>query len=148
MLYVTYWAGNDIFAIAAPEIELVLPYASLKVTPRLHPAFAGTLNFHSEPVPVLDASVLLGAAPVQEMLNTRILLCPGTEATQWRRYGLAAERVTAELRLNEDEFVPAAAGNPGMAFAGRLARWHGRLIQRITPSQVITPSVREQLWTA
>jgi hypothetical protein len=52
------------------------------------------------------------------------------------------------LRLDEDEFVPAAAGNPGTAFAGPLARWQGRLIQRITPSQVVTPSVREQLWPA
>jgi chemotaxis signal transduction protein len=148
VLYVTYWAGNDLFAIAAPEIELVLPYASLKVTPKLHPAFAGTLNFHAEPVPVLDANVLLGATPVQEMVNTRILLCPGSEATQGRRFGLVAERVTAELRLEEDEFVPPAAGNAGTAFAGPLARWQGRLIQRITPSQVVTPAVREQLWPA
>jgi chemotaxis-related protein WspB len=146
MLYVTSWVGSDGFAIPAAEIDLVLPYASLKATPKLHPAFAGTLNFHGEPVPVLDANVLLGAPPVRELMNTRILLCPGTKVTEGRRFGLAMERVAAELRFQEDDFVPAVAGTPETSFAGPLARWEGHLIQRISPSKILTPAVRGQLW--
>ena len=147
MLFILFSAGADSYAIAAGEVEEVVPFARLKELPHTHPAIAGLLNFRGQPVPVLDMNCLLGKPPVQESFTTRILLCRGLLlAEPDRLLGLAAENVIATQRIEESEFRA-----PGASFAGApLIGWihelpDGRYLQRIHPGWILSEEVAQQL---
>jgi len=147
MLFILFSAGDDLYGIAAGEVEEVVPFAQLKALPQTHPALAGLLNFHGQPVPVLDLSQLLGGRPAETFLTTRILLCRGALASAPERLlGLLAENAVATRDLDESAFRPPGAAPPDAPHAGSVYEMpDGRYLQRIHPARILPAAVTREL---
>ena len=147
MLFILFSAGEDSYAIAAGEVEEVVPFARLKEVPHTHSALAGLLNFRGQPVPVLDMNQLLGRAGVEACHTTRILLCRGLlEAEPERLLGVVAENVVATQQIEESDFRPPGARAEESPFVGWIHEMpDGRYLQRIHPGRILPEPVLRQL---
>jgi chemotaxis-related protein WspB len=147
MLFILFSAGADSYAIAAGEVEEVVPFARLKELPHTHPAIAGLLNFRGQPVPVLDMNRLLGKPPVQECFTTRILLCRGLLPSEpTRLLGVVAEKVISTRRIEPSDFRAPGASFEGAPFIGWIHEMpDGGYLQRIHPDRILPEEVARQL---
>jgi chemotaxis-related protein WspB len=74
MLYMLFSIVGDRYALPAKEIVEAIPVAALKKVPGAPAYLAGLLNYHGQPVPVIDLSAMVMDIPSQQRLSTRILL--------------------------------------------------------------------------
>lgn len=147
MLFMLFRAGNDDYAIAASEVEEVVPFARLKALPGTHPALAGLLNFRGRPVPVFDVNQLLGQPPVAIFFTTRILLCRNALAGYPEQLlGLVAENVVETGSFAATAFLPPGAAARDARHLGKIHEMAaGRYLQWIHPGQILTPEMIEEL---
>ena len=147
MLFMLFSAGNDDYAIAASEVEEVVPFARLKALPGTHPALAGLLNFRGRPVPVFDVNQVLGQPPVEAFFTTRILLCRNSLAGHPEQLlGLVAENVVETGSFDPAAFQPPGAAAQDSRHLGRIHEMaNGRYLQWIHPAQILSPEMVGEL---
>lgn len=150
MLFLLFSAQGGRYAIATREVAEVTPFARLKSMPCCHPALAGLLNLRGEPVPVLDMNLLCGgeqAAPVEERLDSRIILCKGAlESAPERLLGLLAEQVTDTRVLDVKDFVQPGVSSPAVRWPGQIYEdKNGSYIQWIHPARILSAEVSREL---
>ena len=147
MLFVLFSAGDDRFAISSRQVEEILPLAQLKSLPHSHPAFAGLLNYHGTPIPILDFNVLLGLPPVEPCFVSRIMLCNATFGNRPPRLlGLLAQKVTETRNLPEFKFIDPGARPSDAGYLGKIyEETDGRFLQWIHPEKILPQAVLEEL---
>ena len=74
MKQLLFHIGADRYALRLRDVVRVLPLLELKRLPLAPDAVAGLMDFHGQSVPVIDLSLLAGAAPGRQHFDTRILL--------------------------------------------------------------------------
>jgi len=148
MLFILFSAGDDSYAIAANEVEEVVPYARLKSLPQTHPALVGLLNFHGQPIPVLDVNQMLGQKPVEELFTTRILLCRGVLRSEPEKLlGLVAENVIETLHTDEKAFRSSGVSSGEAPYAGPIFEMaDGRYLQRVHVSRILPEELARKLF--
>lgn len=148
MLYLLFQVGNDSYALAARHVVEVLPLVDLKGVPRAPASFAGMLNYHGAPVPVLDlAGILLGRSSAARM-NTRLVVIEHQDSSGRKSLlGLLAERTTDMLRREESDFVPSGLATGQSRHLGPVTVESGRLVQRIEIEHLMLPDIGGPLVT-
>ncbi|MES3024371.1 MAG: chemotaxis protein CheW [Pseudomonadota bacterium] len=144
MKVLTILIGAERYGLRLAALSRVLPAAQLKQLP-LAPAFvAGVLDFHGQPVPVIDLARLAGGAALAPCFDSRIILLDYPVDGGTRLLGLLAEHVTGV------ETVPDAAfGDCGVRaapFLGQVAGTAAGMLQLIEPAQLLTADVRALLF--
>lgn len=148
MLFLLFQLGNDHYALDAGQVAEVLPLVSLKQIPLAPPAVAGVFDFRGEPVPVVDLSQLALGRPAHRRLSTRIILAHYSDAHgEPRLLGLIAEKVTETMRRDPSDFVTTGVDLDAAPYLGPVATDARGLIQRVDVDQLLTPPVRELLFS-
>jgi chemotaxis-related protein WspB len=143
MLFLLFQLGTDRYAIEAGRVREVLPLVNLKQLPNAPPGIAGVMDYHAEPVPIIDLSQLALGVPARHLMSTRIILVNyQREPGDTRPLGLIAEGATETLRCGEQEFVDPGISVTSSLYLGPVAVVAGSIIQRIEVEALLSPFVQ------
>ncbi len=93
---------SERWAIAASEIQAVIPLVDLQKMPHSHPTIAGLLNYHGQRLPVVDVSVAIAQRQAPPLMSTRIVIIEKQHsAKQPQRMGLIVDRASKTEQLTE-----------------------------------------------
>jgi chemotaxis-related protein WspB len=140
--------GDDRYALDALQIAEVLPLVGVKEVPKAPSGVAGILDYHGVPVPLIDLSQLALGRPARRRLGTRIILVNYSVSNGASHLlGLLAERATEIIHRNPTDFVASGVGNDAARYLGPVAADPQGMLQWIKIDELLTSSVRDQLFT-
>lgn len=147
MLYLTFQADENAFAMDTGRVALVAPCARLMPIPGAPQAIAGVMNFHGEPLAVLDLKMIIAGKACRRLMGTRIIVARhrlrnGSE----KLLGLMAEWVTGLVRKEERDLMERAANSPGVECLDGIFREGGRLIQIVDPEKVVPAELEKTVF--
>jgi chemotaxis-related protein WspB len=148
MLFVLFHIGSDRYALDAKGVAEVLPLLDIKEIPQTPAGVAGAINYRGEPVPVIDLCAMALGRPAARKMNTRIILVryPDSRGVA-RLLGLIAEKATETIRREASEFSMTGIANDGAPYLGPVASDGQGLIQWVAPDKLLSPAVRDVLFT-
>lgn len=147
MLYLMFRIGADRYVLDIGQIEQVLPYLAVKELPGVPPGIAGIVDYHGEPVPLVDLSLMALGRPVAALMSTRIILVRYESGDgQIHRLALCAEKVVSTIRREPSDFVPTGveAGMP--AYLGPVVTDEKGVIQLVRVEALLSDEVRAVLF--
>jgi len=148
MLCLLFEIAGDKYALDVAQVTEVLPLVDLKKIPHGPPEIAGACNYRGTPLPVVDVSQLAVGEPARPRLSTRIVVVHYQESDGvWRRLGLLVEKATETIRKPASDFVASGVANPWAPYLGPMATDRGGLIQRIDIATLLSPYLKELLFT-
>lgn len=147
MLFLLFHLGKDRYVLDGSQVEQVLPLMDAKAIPGAPRGIVGAINYHGEPVPLIDlAELTLGraAAPV---MSTRIILVryAGANGVE-HRLAICAERVVETMRRDPQAFVATGveAGTP--PYLGPVAADAQGLVQWVRAENLLSDEIRAILF--
>ncbi len=140
MLFLRFTLDDAPYLLPASQVAEVTPLPELKPLPGAPAGIAGVVDYHGQPVPVLDLALLATGRPSAVRLSTRLILLHHTD----RLLGLLAECATDTVRLDDTAF--AEPGSTAAPWLGRVAPTPEGLAQRILLDHLLSPSVRASLF--
>ena len=137
--------GADRYGVPLRALVRVLPLVELKQLP-LAPAYvAGLMDFHGQPVPVIDLCRLAGVAEANDDFDTRILVvdyvAPDGSA---HLLGLLAEHVRGTQEIADRSL--SNAGVTAAPFLGQVASDSEGMIQLVELAYLLTAQLRALLF--
>jgi chemotaxis-related protein WspB len=150
MLFLVFRLGEDRYAIEATQVVEVLPLVNWKCVPGAPRGVAGIIDYRGLPVPLIDLTQLALEKPSRKWMSTRIILVNYGEDSSSQRHvlGLMAEQATETLRRTEEEFAASGLAAPAAPYLGSVTTGPAGTIQRIEIKNLLTESVRMQLFPA
>jgi chemotaxis-related protein WspB len=136
--------GTERYGLRLAALSRVLPAAQLKHLPLAPAWIAGVLDFHGQPVPVIDLARLSGLGATKPCFDSRIILLDYAVGDGVRLLGLMAEHVTGIETVPDDAF--ADCGVNSAPFLGRVAGTAAGMLQLIEPAGLLTDKVRALLF--
>ncbi len=103
MLFLTFTAGPNRYAVDAARVVEIVPRVELRPIPHAPAFLVGILGYRGQAVPVIDLSLLLGAAPCRDRLSTRIILVNDTSGGHNRGKQDRGEPLGATGRSQSDQ---------------------------------------------
>ncbi|MCJ8141846.1 chemotaxis protein CheW [Ancylobacter sp. A5.8] len=147
MLFLMFRIGADRYVLDVDQIEQVLPLMAAKEVPGAPYGVVGVINYHGDPVPLVDLSQMATGTPSTPVMSTRIILVryPMPEGEPVR-LALCAERAIEAIKREPADFVATGleAGTP--AFLGPVAADEQGLIQWVKAQALLTDEIREILF--
>ena len=128
MLLLLFKIGVDRYAIAATEVEEVLPLVHLHHVPQAPAGVAGIFDYHGKMLPVVDLSELMHGRKSTSRISTRIILVRCPADPRIRTYGLIAEQTTETLRRQPEAFVSSGLRVGGVPVRERVTTDAGGVI--------------------
>jgi chemotaxis-related protein WspB len=166
MLLLTFTVGPNRYAVDVKRVIEVLPRVDLVAIPHAPAVLTGLLEYRGSVVPVLDLALLLGSAPCQDCLSTRIILVDDTvrdhnlqyqdqdasrgqlETRQANRksdpsfLGLVAEHVSDLTYVQPEQIKPAPVLLPQAPYLGAIIQTDHGIVQLIVVEQVRLASIQ------
>jgi chemotaxis-related protein WspB len=160
MLLLTFTAGANRYAVDVARVVELVPRVELRVVPHAPAFLAGLLGYRGKVVPVIDLGLLLGAAPCQDRLSTRIILVndapgghnrleedrgrpagePGRPRSDQDRdghlLGLIAEQVSDLAQVRPEQVVPAPMHLPQAPYLDAIAQTDQGFVPLIAPEKL------------
>lgn len=140
MMHLLFRLGPESFAVAAGDIDAVLPCPDLEPL-TLAPAYvAGLLRYREAVIPVLDLKLLSGAEPCERLISTRIILVGNAKGAG---LGLLVEDAMDMLDLEAPEtLAPAVLGARRHWLAPMVFDTTQGLVQIVDWRDLLTPELR------
>lgn len=98
----TFWVGDEEFAIDILEIQEILKVPSITQVPRVPAPVLGITSLRGTIVPVLDLRRFLGVEPREPRRDTRVLVL----RAHGEPVGVVVDRVVSVQRLERDTIEP------------------------------------------
>jgi chemotaxis signal transduction protein len=141
MHHLLFRVGSECFAISLRDIEVILPVPILEPLSGVGPGVVGLLRFRERRIPVIDVSVLRGAAPIRPLISTRLVLLQ-SPATTPSRLALMVEHALEVVELAPADALPNAVSDerdywlfPEVISSGpflvRIANWTKLLTEEL-----------------
>jgi chemotaxis-related protein WspB len=147
MLFLIFQLGGDWYALNTAHVVQVLPQVVWKQLPQSVPGIAGVLDYHGNPVPLVDLTELLLGVPAKRQMSTRIILAHYVDRNgATHLLGLIAEQATETIRRAPTDFVDPGVSADGAPFLGPVAKDERGLIQLIEPRTLLSQSVCDALF--
>ncbi|MDO9542768.1 MAG: chemotaxis protein CheW [Kiritimatiellia bacterium] len=148
MLLLTFKAGENEYALETTRVLRIAPRVKLRSCPDTPAYIAGILNFRSEPVVVVDLSMLINHAPCARLFSTRIIITEYSRANNRQiLLGLMAESVAAFMKNDQLDFTENVLKTPGVNYLGKMFRAGDQLIQFVKVEEIV-PAELENMLTA
>ena len=149
MLLVVFHAGRERFGLDAGQIIEIVPLVRLAPVQHAPAWVAGLCNYRGSVAPVIDVSALLAGEPSRNLLSTRILLInyPGRSGES-HLLGLLAERVLETITCSPADFQASGIATPAAPYLGEVLVEGGRMLRRITTSELLPPEVQDLLFSS
>ena len=160
MLLLTFTAGDNRYAVDVARVVELVPRVGLRPIPHAPAYLAGLLGYRGQVVPVIDLGALLGAAPCQDRLSTRIILvndAPGDHNRQkddrdepagqpgqprpgpdrhGSLLGLIAEQVIDLTPVRTEQVVPAPVRLPQAPYLDAIAQLDQQFVPLIAVEKI------------
>ncbi|HZW33359.1 MAG TPA: chemotaxis protein CheW [Isosphaeraceae bacterium] len=160
MLLLTFTAGAKDYAVDVARVVELVPRVELRAVPHAPAYLAGLLGYRGQVVPVIDLGVLVGAAPCQDRLSTRIILVNDAPGDPHRRaldrnnpvgqpgqprpgpdrhgslLGLIAEQVIDLTPARPEQVVPAPVHLPQAPYLDAIAQLDHRFLPLIAVEKI------------
>jgi chemotaxis signal transduction protein len=111
--------GERALAVDLRWIHEVCPLVNIRPLPQAPVWLRGLFDFHGQLLPVVDAGVMLGGAPVQQCVGARILLLHGPmndePGAPKATYGLLVDSVSDILNVGASDLRPVPQINSEVA---------------------------------
>jgi chemotaxis-related protein WspB len=170
MLLLTFTAGANQYAVDVAQIIELVPRVELHKIPHAPAALAGLLSYRGKVVPVIDLGLLLGVAPCQERLSTRIILVNDSPQDHHRRnrdgggsseetdspeakqkpdpnlLGLMAECVCDLTYIEPEHVVPTPVSLPRALYLGDIFRTKAGIVQLMDSPGLAPLDLLESRW--
>lgn len=147
MVYLLFQIGADRYALEAGKIFAVEPLVRLKKIPQVPPGIAGVINYHGQPVPVVDLTAMALGRSGEASLSTRLIVlhydCVDGET---RLLGLLAEKAVDTAQYKVSDFQDSGVLADGAPYLGPVVRDARGIIQRVEIECLLTTEVRDVLW--
>ena len=129
MLYLCFTIGEVRYAVAAREVEAIVPHVQLQACPGGDSGQAGLLRYHNQLIPVFDMCQLLLGEAAAPALSTRIMLFR-TPAASETLFGLVLENATRSFEAGDTDFEPVRDG-ARMRLSDALHYDHDQVVHRL-----------------
>jgi chemotaxis-related protein WspB len=148
MLYLVFRLGNDRYAMDVRQIVEVIPLVNWKGVPGGLPGLAGMIDFHGQPLPLIDLTELATGEPSRKRMSTRILVVNYRHDSLGEAHSLAlmAEQVTETISRTEEEFVSSGLSVEDAGYLGSVTTGPGGIVQRVEINDLLSERVRNQLF--
>jgi chemotaxis-related protein WspB len=147
MLLLMFRAGESDYALDAARVVEVIPRVDLRPIPHAPAFVAGLLGYRGRVVPVIDFSLLVGAAASTPVLSTRVVLARFMgHDHEPRLVGLAAEDVSHVVTVDRREVVAPAMQLEEAPFLGEVVRHDGGLIQLVLADKLLSERMQDALY--
>ena len=147
MMFLLFQLGEDRFALEARRVIEVLPLVELRRIPGAPHGLAGMLDYHGEPVPVIDLKLLSYGQPAAERFSTRIIILRHSDE-QGREHplGLIAEHATQIIRRDPREFVEPGLKPGGADYLGPVLMDDAGMIHWVREKRLLPAPLRDALF--
>lgn len=146
MQFLVFHLGKDRYGLSTRHLTRVLPLMELKHIPGAPSYVAGLMNFHGDPIPVIDVCALAGGTPCLQNFDTRILLVDYCADDVWHMLGLVVEHVTGVKDIDPAIFFDPGVSAADMPFLGKVASDDGSLLQLVNIEHLLTDEARAILF--
>jgi len=137
MLYSQFFVGDDRYVISAKDIVEIVPFVTLKSTPKLPDYSAGLMNYRGDSVLVIDVCHLLIKRPCRKRLSTRIIIVnKESDNSGPMMLGFLVEKATEMISIDEGLFKPQLLKNPDTPTNGPVAVCQEYLVEKISIEDV------------
>ena len=130
---VVFPLGADRYALPVERIREIVRYRPITPVPRVPSEILGVISLRSGIVQVMDLAQRLGGTPGRPTRTSRIVILHGGEEGAT---GLLVDTVTSVLRVGEDAFRDAPAGDSG--FVSRLCEDNGEFVSVLSLERVLS----------
>ncbi len=72
--YITFKLGNELFAIVVDQVREVLEISTITRVPTAPDYMRGVVNVRGKAIPVVDMRLRFGLQPIEETVNTRVVV--------------------------------------------------------------------------
>ncbi|MES2255420.1 MAG: chemotaxis protein CheW [Pseudomonadota bacterium] len=146
MLFLLFQLGKDRYALAASQIEEILPLVSIRQVPGSSAGVIGVFNYHGTSVPVVDLSELILGQAAPSRLSTRIVIARyDNENGKTHLLGIIVENATETMQGEDADFIPSGISNDFLPFLGAISTSPRGLIQRIDVHKVLSTAMQVPL---
>ena len=132
---------TGVFGISIHAVREILDYTDITRLPRMPDHMRGVVDVRGQAVPVLDLGLKLGFGPVNQTLNTRIVIVeqPAPDGGV-RLVGALTEAVKEVLGLDAQTIAPppAMGADAERACIQGIARHNGRFIMLLDTARVFS----------
>lgn len=147
MLFLLFQLGEQRYAIAAGEVQEILPLVAIRPVAHAPEGVVGVADYRGTRLPVVDLARLVLSRPAESRLSTRmVVVSVGDAKGEPQLLGLIAERVTEVVRCAATDFQPCGITSGQAPYLGSMARLNDVLVQRIDLDQLLPAPVREALY--
>ena len=149
MKVLVFHIGADRYGLQLAGIARVLPLLALKQLP-LAPAYvAGIMDYHGQPVPVLDLNLLAGVTGSGDFYDSRILVVdyPIADGAS-HALGLLARHVRGIQDVPPATLADSGLASAGAPFLGQVASDADGMLQLVELGGLLTADVRALLFPA
>lgn len=146
MQFLVFHLGKDRYGLSTRHVTRVLPLMELKQIPGAADYVAGLMNFHGDPIPVIDICALTGGTPCTPHFDTRILLVDYCADEVWHMLGLIVERVAGVKNIDPEIFFESGVHISDAPFLGKVASDDGEILQLINVEHLLTADARAILF--
>lgn len=147
MQVLVFELDNERYGLDTGCIRRVLPLMELKRLAQVPPYVAGLMNYHGEPIPVIDLSLLSGGSGCRARFDTRIVVVDYTATSgAVHALGLIAERVSSTRKIARDAFVDTGVDCPAGPYLGQVVAQDDGILQLIELNHLLTEEVRTLLF--
>ncbi|MDD5482504.1 MAG: chemotaxis protein CheW [Kiritimatiellae bacterium] len=147
MLYLTFKAGENEYALDAARVLQVVPGVPLRPVPDAPDHIAGLLNFRGSPVIVVDLVKLIARIKCRRLFSARIIItdCARAGGGQATLLGLLAEDITTLMKREPADLMENALNTAETSCLGQMFRDDERLIQIIKIERLVTGELEHML---
>lgn len=146
MLFLLLKVGHDTYALDARQIAHVLPMVHVAPVANAPRGLAGMFNYRGTLVPAVDLAAMRSGEASRSLFSTRAVLVNYPHGPATRLIGLIAQQATDVIRRSPSDFVASGLAPTSAARGSVMDSRHG-VIQWIDPAALLTPDVRDGLFT-
>ena len=104
--YITFKLGNELFAIVVDQVREVLEVSTITRVPTAPDYMRGVVNVRGKAIPVVDMRLRFGLSPIQETINTRVVVMELVLDGEAMVLGGMADSVHEVIEISATEINP------------------------------------------
>jgi purine-binding chemotaxis protein CheW len=104
--YITFKLGNELFAIVVDQVREVLEVSTITRVPTAPDYMRGVVNVRGKAIPVVDMRLRFGLSPIQETVNTRVVVMELVLDGEAMVLGGMADSVHEVIEISATEINP------------------------------------------
>jgi purine-binding chemotaxis protein CheW len=104
--YLSFYLGNEVFAIHVSKVFKILEMIEVTQIPKAPDYMRGVINLRGEVLPVIDTRIKFGMSPVEKTKTTCILVVEVEIEEEEAMVGLLVDDVQAVLKMENENILP------------------------------------------